>query len=278
MDVHPEPSPEALSVGGYRLGWMCCTVRQIPQSYQAMRMKTPNPRKALKTIRSLGTFWVAEKTLDHLEAIRRYELDIALQLLPLTGKLLEIGAGTGWQAQELEDRGYDVSAIDLPSSKYRENRIRTITDYDGKEIPFEDNVFDVVFSSNVFEHIPHIDKFQKEIRRVLKPDGYALIILPSSSWRLWTNITHLLKYWTIPPTHGEHAENAFMEIYYFSRRWWSRLFHETDWIVVTQDSNRLFYTGSSIADSRLQMSTRRTLSRVLGSSCHIFVLRRKNHA
>ncbi len=149
MDVHPEPSPEALSVGGYRLGWTCCTVRQIPQSYQAMRMKTPNPRKALKTIRSLGTFWVAEKTLDHLEAIRRYELDIALQLLPLTGKLLEIGAGTGWQAQELEDRGYDVSAIDLPSSKYRENRIRTITDYDGKEIPFEDNVFDVVFSSNV---------------------------------------------------------------------------------------------------------------------------------
>lgn len=241
-------------------------------------MNTPNLKNALKTIRLFGTSWIAEKTLDHLEAIRRYELDIALQLLPLKGRLLEIGAGTGWQALELEKRGYDVSAIDLPSSKYRENRIRTITDYDGKEIPFEDNVFDIVFSSNVFEHVPHIVEFQKEIHRVLKPDGYALVVLPSSSWRLWTNITHLLKYWTIPPTHGEHAGNPLMEIYYFSSRWWSRLFHETGWIVVTQDSNRLFYTGPSIADSRLHMSTRRKLSRVLGSSCHIFVLRRGNHA
>ena len=51
------------------------------------------------------------------------------------------------------------------------------TDYDGKKIPFEDNTFNVIYSSNALEHIPHTFEFQKEILRALKPDGYAFHIL-----------------------------------------------------------------------------------------------------
>lgn len=241
-------------------------------------MKTTNLRQLLKKIRSIGTFWVAEHTLEHLQAIRTYELDVVLKMLPHRGRLLEIGAGTGWQAQTLEKKGYDVSAIDLPSSGYLENRVWPITDYDGKIIPFQDNTFDIVFSSNVLEHVPHVYEFQKEIHRVLKPDGYVIHVLPSSSWRFWTNITYILKFWFPSSAHGEHAGNSLMEIYYFSRRWWTQLFLKTGWDILTQDTNGLFYTGCAIMGSRFSIGLRRKLSRVGGGACNIFVMRKRGNA
>jgi len=118
----------------------------------------------------------------------------------------------------LQNIGYDVCAIDIPSSNLGKDRIWPVTDYDGKTIPAEDDTFDIVFSSNVLEHIPHIYQFQKEIQRVLKPDGIVIHILPSSSWRIWSNFTEIIKYWRLPLVHGEHAGNSFTEIFYFRRR------------------------------------------------------------
>ena len=230
-------------------------------------------RDTLKKIRSIGTFWAAEQTLNHLKAIREYELGLELDMLPPTGKLLEIGAGTGWQANILQDKGYDVSAIDIPESNYAQDCVRQITRYDGRQIPYEDDTFDIIFSSNVLEHIPHLREFQNEIHRVLKPDGCVLHILPSGSWRFWASITHLLRQWTIPKPHGEHAGNALAEMCYFSKRWWINLFHETGWIVAVQTKNSLFYSGYSIMDSRISIPMRKKMSRFLGSSCNIFLLR-----
>jgi SAM-dependent methyltransferase len=241
-------------------------------------MKLIALKKVLQKIRSVGTFWIADPTLAHLEAIRIYELGIVLDMLPPKGRILEIGAGTGWQSRAFEKHGYDVSAIDLTSSNYRADRIWPITEYDGKNIPFEDNSFNIIFSSSTLEHISHIHEFQAEIHRVLNPDGVVIHVLPSCNWRLWTNVTHLLKWWTIPRAHGEHAGNSLTEIYYFSRRWWLRLFRGCGWTVVAQDSNRLFYSGNCIMDCRLNIKIRRKLSRVLGSSCHIFVMRKRQNS
>ncbi len=237
-------------------------------------MKKHGLKKVFKKIRSIVTFYAAKENTDFVKAIRLYELDITLSLLPKEGRLLEIGAGTGWQARALEDHGYNISAIDLPTSNYRGTRIWPVTEYDGENIPFEDNTFDIIFSSNALEHIPHIYEFQKEIHRVLKPDGLVIHILPSSSWCLWTNITCLLKNWMLPSAHGEHAGNSISEIYYFSRRWWARLFVRTSWSVVIQESNRLFYTGNLLMGSRISLNMRSKLSSVLGGSCNIFVLRK----
>ncbi|MBT3504635.1 MAG: class I SAM-dependent methyltransferase [Piscirickettsiaceae bacterium] len=237
-------------------------------------MKDDAIKKTLKKARSFCMFWIARPTSVHLEAVRLEELEVAHDYLPSEGRLLEIGAGTGWQAQALQDRGYDVSAIDIALSNLRNKRIWPVTDYDGMKIPFKDNTFDIIFSSNVLEHIPHIFEFQKEMQRVLKPEGIAVHILPSSSWRFWSNMTEMLKNWRLPLVHGEHAGNSFVEIYYFSRWSWSRLFRKTDWTIETLKSVGLFYTGSSIMDSRLSINTRRKLSWVIGSACNIFVLKK----
>ena len=49
---------------------------------------------------------------------------------------------------------------------------------DVHEIPFGDNVFDVVFCNHVMEHVNDDIKAMSEIHRVLKPGGWAIIQSP----------------------------------------------------------------------------------------------------
>jgi SAM-dependent methyltransferase len=50
--------------------------------------------------------------------------------------------------------------------------------YDGKKIPFEDDYFDSVFSSEVFEHVFNLPQILPEIRRVMKKGALILVTCP----------------------------------------------------------------------------------------------------
>jgi 2-polyprenyl-3-methyl-5-hydroxy-6-metoxy-1,4-benzoquinol methylase len=132
--------------------------------------------------------------LDDLQQLRLAELSEVLAILAeerfASGSILEIGAGSGWQSKSLADRGYDVRAIDVAESNYSSSGVFPVQQYDGKRIPFPDESFDIVFSSNVLEHIAWVDQFQNEISRVLKPGGISVHLVPTSSWRLWTTLLH----------------------------------------------------------------------------------------
>ncbi len=129
-------------------------------------------------------------SIEHLQKIREYELNNVFSEIPQGSKILEIGAGAGWQTQMLVKRGFAVEAIDVEDTKYLKNRVWPVLTYDGKTIPFPDQYFDVIFSSTVLEHIPDVEQFQCEIKRVLKPDGIAIHVLPKGYWRFWTNVVH----------------------------------------------------------------------------------------
>ena len=64
-----------------------------------------------------------------------------------------------------------------------------------KGIPFENNSIDVVYHSHVFEHIPkpQAEKFQKEIFRILKPEGIQRIVIPDMEILCSELIQHLAK-------------------------------------------------------------------------------------
>ncbi len=136
--------------------------------------------------------------IKYLEAIRMVELETMLAVVPLKAndnegykmKVLEIGSGTGIQAKKLSEYGFEVEAIDLKESNYSNYRVWPIKEYDGKKIPFPDHHFDIIFSSSVLEHIPHLEDFQMEMRRVLKKGGKAVHIVPSTQWRFYTSLTH----------------------------------------------------------------------------------------
>ena len=236
--------------------------------------------------------------------------------MPQSGYILEIGAGAGWQASLLSQKGFAVEAIDIEQSNYSEQRIWPVRDYDGVHIPFADNSFDFVFSSNVLEHILHVEQFQAEIKRVLKPKGIAVHVLPSVNWRFWTNISfylfrvqqlalillrfaqknkpqnnrtsqkNLLSLYSehgfiktvikavIPGGHGATG-NCVSQVYLFSRFCWMRIFRRTGWSVRNCYPNRLFYTGHLLCGSLMSIRTRRIMSYLLGSSCLIYILTKK---
>ena len=50
--------------------------------------------------------------------------------------------------------------------------------YDGKSIPFKDEHFDSIFSSEVLEHVFNPGEILKELNRVLKKDGTILLTCP----------------------------------------------------------------------------------------------------
>jgi SAM-dependent methyltransferase len=238
---------------------------------------------------------------DQLQRIREYELISVLPHLPKGCSILEIGAGTGRLAKLLSEKGYSVQAIDVKTSQHSRHRIWPVTIYDGRTIPFQNNTFDIVFSSNVLEHIPHVNAFQSEIKRVLKPGGTAVHFLPSGSWRFWTIVTHYiyilkltlliinlrffhreqrmrmlalkmkLKKSFLPSRHGTRG-NAVSEIFYYSRYYWNDFFAKTGWTITNHLFNKLVYTGYSVFDTGLSIRNRKILSSFFGSSCHAYVL------
>ncbi len=50
--------------------------------------------------------------------------------------------------------------------------------YDGKKLPFPDNYFDSVFSTEVFEHVFNLEEIIPEIKRVMKPGAKILVTCP----------------------------------------------------------------------------------------------------
>ena len=125
---------------------------------------------------------------EALKPIRVAELELAMSFFPRTGCVLEIGAGAGWQAEYISKKGYEVSAIDVNNNSYEVKESFPILKYDGYTIPFPDATFDVVFSSNVLEHIPHVVEFQKEIRRVVKETGIVVHLVPTNTWKFWATV------------------------------------------------------------------------------------------
>lgn len=50
--------------------------------------------------------------------------------------------------------------------------------FDGRRIPFQDATFDVVFCTEVMEHVPEPGDFLAEIHRVLRPGGRLVMTTP----------------------------------------------------------------------------------------------------
>ncbi|MEQ8627299.1 class I SAM-dependent methyltransferase [Ekhidna sp.] len=69
----------------------------------------------------------------------------------------------------LENLEYITGDIESPLAKVK---------MDIHEIPFEDNSIDIIFCNHVLEHVDDDKKALREMRRVLKPGGWAILQVP----------------------------------------------------------------------------------------------------
>ncbi|KKP89279.1 MAG: Two-component response regulator [Parcubacteria group bacterium GW2011_GWA2_36_10] len=112
---------------------------------------------------------------------------IALNLVPEgVGKTaLDVGCREGHQSKWLEHKGYQVTSIDQ-EKVYEQCQIVDIND----GLPFVDNSFDLIWCSEVIEHLINPVKTIEEFERVLKPGGKMILTTPNSYFILM-NILHL---------------------------------------------------------------------------------------
>lgn len=94
-------------------------------------------------------------------------------------KVLDVGAGTGWVAEELALRkNAEITLLDVVD--FNQTDLKLIV-YDGENIPFSDNEFDVALLRFTLHHCSKPLKVLKEAKRVAK---HRLIIIEDTptSW------------------------------------------------------------------------------------------------
>lgn len=121
-------------------------------------------------------------SLIYAEHMTRY---LAGQQLVHKKVVLDIASGSGYGSKILAEYAKKVYGVDVEESaiKYAQKYYSgTNIEYlvgDGQKIPLDDASVDVVVTLETIEHIPDYEKFIKEIKRVLKPDGLAVVSTPN---------------------------------------------------------------------------------------------------
>jgi ubiquinone/menaquinone biosynthesis C-methylase UbiE len=107
--------------------------------------------------------------------------------------VLEVGCGTGLLLSRLNARkkvGCDLSGRLLSQLKKRDFQV---IQADAERLPLGDSRFDVVYSVNLLEHVPHPEKAVSESVRVLKKGGRLVIITPNGDWGLMLELADMLR-------------------------------------------------------------------------------------
>lgn len=147
-----------------------------------------------------STTEITSNTIPSDNPLHQRLLSAYLFALPyVKGKVLEIGCGVGRGVEELMKKAEHFTAIDknVELLEYLQEQ-HPEASFQHQHIPplegFEDNQFDTVVSFQVIEHIPDDDLFLKEIQRVLKPGGVAIVSTPNIKQSLTRNPWHIREY------------------------------------------------------------------------------------
>jgi SAM-dependent methyltransferase len=95
----------------------------------------------------------------------------------LNGKLLDFGCGEK-PYKSLFSNVTEYVGLDFENPGHSHEKEQIDLFYDGKKIPFGNNYFDSILSTEVFEHVFNLDELLPELNRVLKTSGKILITCP----------------------------------------------------------------------------------------------------
>lgn len=103
----------------------------------------------------------------------------ATRALPRPLRVMDLGCGDGNSIDLFRglDTGAHWTGLDIMDSPEVARRTRKDGDFrifDGVEMPFENDSFDIVFSKQVFEHVRHPAPLLTEVRRVLRQGGFFI--------------------------------------------------------------------------------------------------------
>ena len=242
------------------------------------------------------------------QKIRNDELSTALDIFPTSKnlKILEIGGRDGYQAEIISKNGYNITSIDIDPiyPQFYPVQKGTID-----QLKFQENSFDIIYSSNMLQEIQNIEETFKEIKKILKKDGIIIHIVPSSWWSMITNFWH---YCFIPKyliksnrfqqifksnskklqikedddnikSSKKNLKQLFFhplvlnsifiqEILYISKFYWKKLFKKNGFNIISGKNCPYFYSAYSIFEFKF-LNCRKFLAKIGITSCFCFIMK-----
>lgn len=111
--------------------------------------------------------------------VRRRLLSFVQMLAPeLKGRLMDFGCGSKPYQNLFKVDEYIGVDFENPGHPHANENIDVF--YNGNSLPFPDNYFDAVFSSEVFEHIFNLEEILPEVNRVMKSGDKIIVTCPFS--------------------------------------------------------------------------------------------------
>jgi ubiquinone/menaquinone biosynthesis C-methylase UbiE len=150
-----------------------------------------------------------EGTLVYAEHLTRY---LAARQLVQDKVVLDIASGSGYGTRLLAETARFVHGVDINQTAVNYSRRHygaANVSYqvgDGVSIPLEDGSVDVVVTFETIEHIADYRQFMAEVKRVLRPDGLAVVSTPNELEFSEGNHFHLheFEYDELMDLCGEH--------------------------------------------------------------------------
>lgn len=122
--------------------------------------------------------------------ISRRRFALILSLLPRlpVERLLEVGYGSGVFMPSLAAYCRELHGLDIHTSneqvaeRLERHGVRAALEVGSvEEMRYPDHYFDCVVAVSAFDFVPDMERASKEVRRVLKPDGTVVTVLPADS-------------------------------------------------------------------------------------------------
>jgi SAM-dependent methyltransferase len=167
---------------------------------------------------SFFSLWTkAEMALFYDPMYRKHILEFRKHTGLNSGRVLDVGCGSGRRIREFINYGYDAEGIETSEAdvEYANSigikaRLGTLTGLD-----FDENSFDAITFFNVFEHLPDPVETMERTIKLLKPGGAAYIfvpvmdgLMPKVFGRRWIEIAEMPRHITIPSIKGMEALGA----------------------------------------------------------------------
>ncbi|HKR60961.1 MAG TPA: class I SAM-dependent methyltransferase [Pyrinomonadaceae bacterium] len=130
-----------------------------------------------------------------------------------TPAILDVGCGTGANLDMLQRFG-EVEGVDISDAALAFCRQRGYTNVRrgaAQLLPYEDNTFDVITALDVVEHLDDDIGSLREMRRVLKPNGRALLFVPAFKflWGVQDDVSNHRRRYTLSQLKAAASEAGF---------------------------------------------------------------------
>lgn len=140
--------------------------------------------------------------------------------------ILDIGSSDGTFTKIILDKsradkviGIDIlkNCVSFARRRFSENKKLSFRVADAHRLPFKSKSFDAVFCLETLEHVEEPDKVVSEMSRVLKNNGYVVVLVPSENflfkhivWPLW--VMGRGKIWKGTHLHDYSADEILVKL------------------------------------------------------------------